>query len=234
MAVVLCYHKIGAGGRRLNVAAEDFERQVRWFGRRGWCAMTFAEVVRDRGARTVAFTFDDAYACTLDSAPWILNAVDFVGTFFVVPSVVGDSSRWDGDDAAPLADWSVLKHAHTNGHAIENHSLTHPRLGRLQLTDVRREIEAAANEIESRIGPRPTTFCYPYGDYSRTTMAALEEGGYEAACTVTTGLMNANTPKFEVPRLKIGYSDRIAGLMYKLYLRPRIERLAHRPSRTRD
>lgn len=203
---ILCYHRIGDSGRSLNVAEDDFTRQLRFLGRRYRLGL-----LRDfPQERTVVLTFDDVYVSTAEA----LLRASAVGTIFPVPKYVGGRSEWDGDSARPLADWDTLAALRDRGFELGNHTFSHADLSMNDSPE--EEIIQGAAEWE------PVTFAYPFGRYDQRAVDTLQGLGYRAGVTTATGIATEKSPRLELPRLKVSYSDRVAGLLYKLYLRPRL------------
>ncbi len=232
MIVVLGYHKVGAPifkkeDRRLNTSPEGFARQVNWFRRRGWQAPTPSQLANnhfDPKRNTVVFTFDDAYEKTVETAAPILQAAGFTGSFFAVSSMVGQNSQWDGDRGTPLADWPTLKKWAEQGFAIDNHSRTHCWNAKLSADELEAEVMDAEEAIFTKIGIRSKVFCYPYGFYNKQVLDILRKHDYTVSFTVKRGFVTPESPRLELPRVMVAYSDGLMGLLYRLYLRPKLGR----------
>jgi peptidoglycan/xylan/chitin deacetylase (PgdA/CDA1 family) len=216
---ILCYHKIGdPADRSLNVKEEDFRRQVGFLSRRGYRFRRLDEWPRLTEGSAI-LTFDDVYATT---AECLLRMPELTGTLFVVPSMVGGASAWDGDSARPLAHWGQVTALFDRGFEIGNHTYSHADLSKATNVEISREIEECEEALSSRFGGNPATLAYPYGRYDGRVMEALERKRYAAAVTTKSGIASIKGCPFELPRIKIGYSDGVAGLMYKLYIRPHL------------
>ncbi len=85
------------------------------------------------------------------------------------------------------------------------------------------EIAAAEEELVRRIGVRPKTFAYPFGRYGEVAVRAVRARGYLAAVTVRYGIASDRHDPHLLPRILISYSDGLAGLLYKLYIRPLLQ-----------
>ena len=153
-------------------------------------------------------------------APPILEGCGFRGAFYVVPSLVGLSSSWDGDQARPLAGWDELTSIADRGHELGNHTLTHPRLDGLPPSEQLVEIEAATKVMHAR-GIEVCTIAYPFGNYNDATFAAIDTAGIKVGLALgkrPVGTEPANC----LPRIVVGYSDNMAKLLYKIYVRPKL------------
>ncbi len=99
----------------------------------------------------IAMTFDDGPNETLTPKLLDLLAAHHIkATFFVI-----------GENAAAHPD--ILRRAVREGHEIENHSWSHPNLGKMSDESVRRELQKTDDAINAAIGTRPTLLRPPYG-----------------------------------------------------------------------
>ena len=67
---------------------------------------------------------------------------------------------------------------------IGAHTLTHPRLPKIDDAAATREIANSKTTLESMIGQKVTTFCYPGGAYNQTHVRMAQDAGYTYARTV--------------------------------------------------
>lgn len=243
------YHKVGAPVARrhdrfLNVSAAHFRRQMHGLAALGFHARPFSEVVEallcrhSLPPRTLAITFDDGYQCIGDVAAPILAEVGFQATVFVVSQGVGNLSVWDsleGRPIQPLLDWERLRGLAAAGWEVGGHTRSHPHLDHLDDAAAFAEIGAGREETETLLGEPILTFCYPYGHFNRRTPALVRRAGYLGACTVRSGLAQADSDPFLLPRVKVAYSDGMFGLLYRLMVRPSLPnvRFLRRSHRTR-
>jgi peptidoglycan/xylan/chitin deacetylase (PgdA/CDA1 family) len=217
---ILCYHKVGAvaeEGRRLNIEPELLDRHVRFFVRRGF-RIVLPDAYMFSAARAVCFTFDDAYSSALDNAVPIFERYDSRSAFFVVTSLVGASSSWDGELARPLAGWVELESAHSRGFMVGNHTHTHPRLAEIPAEKQVEEITTATALLCER-GLKGAAFCYPYGSLNGASKIIV---GADYAVGLALGKRPA-TPeddRLALPRIAVAYSDGLPKLLYKIHIRP--------------
>ncbi len=119
----------------------------------------------DRGDNIVSLTFDAAWGD--EDTPLlieILERYNVKATFFVVGEWV---------DRCPES----VKALAEAGHEVMNHSDTHPHLPALSHDEIRRELNACNDKIETITGVRPSLLRVPYGDYSDTVLTAAESLG---------------------------------------------------------
>ena len=221
--LLLCYHKVGPvaeNGRWLNVEGATLAAHARHFTRRGWGFRTASQApLRERG--TIGFQFDDTYASALRHGREILDPFGITATFWVVPSLVGMTSVWDGDRAASLAGWDDLTSARDTGHEIGNHTLTHPHLPTLDPGAQMSEIFQARQLLGARGFPGGTV-CYPYGEYDAGTLGAMLRLRCEAGFRLGKRPALPTDGLFQLPRIAVAYSDSVPKLLYKIWVRPRL------------
>ena len=167
--------------------------------------------------RCVCFTFDDAYASALSNAVPILEEFGGIGTFYAVASKVGQDSAWDGERSRPLASWNELRQAQSRGHEIGNHTLDHVRLAEVPFEEQKRQISEADRMLRQE-GIQPKSFCYPYGSLS--DHSAL--GDYRIGLGLEKRVACRSDDLLRLPRIIPSFSDSLALLLYKIYIRPKL------------
>lgn len=140
------------------------------------------------GTRLLALTYDDGpnepYTTQLLE---VLARYDARATFFLIGQFVAVRP----EIARSLVD---------AGHAVGNHTHTHPDLTTLPPAEVAGELEAASRAIEDATGTRPRLFRPPFGRRSRRILAAARALGmtpvmWRSACydwkaTSPAGIVN--------------------------------------------
>jgi len=221
-AVILCYHKVGPQseeGRWLNIEPLQLARHVQLFTRRNFEFVTATQLKSKEWGKWVAFTFDDAYTSAVSNAPALLEDVGGRGTFFAVPSLVGQSSSWDGELARPLAGWKALRELQASGHEIGNHTNTHPRLDSLSLTGQILEISEAQRRLLQE-GIETESVCFPYGNFNKETLSVIRECGMSVGLMLGKRVASSVDNRLCLPRVIVAYSDGVVKLLYKIYIRP--------------
>jgi peptidoglycan/xylan/chitin deacetylase (PgdA/CDA1 family) len=220
--VILCYHKIGfepEEGRFLNCSPSQLTSHAHYFQRKAWSSFLPRDLICQKKAG-ICFTFDDSYVSAVQNAPSILEQFGFCGAFYVVPSLVGQNSAWDGDQACPLATWDQLLSLVARGHELGNHTQHHPHLNQLSLQEQMTELKEASRGMHEH-GIEPASIAFPYGHYNDSTFSAME------SCGIKVGLALGKRPVSSepihcLPRIVVGYSDSVVKLLYKIYVRPKL------------
>jgi len=210
-------------GRRLNIEPRRLESHVRYFARRSSRFLLARDLVGPWPEKSVCFTFDDAYASTMANAPQVLERHRARGSFYAVPSKVGLSSDWDGEQARPLADWPLLREAQARGHEIGNHTFSHVHLPQLSPDEQSREIALAHQRLRDE-GLEPGSFCFPYGSLDASAIEAVQGAGYGVGLALRKRIATEEEDRLSLSRVVVAFSDSVPALLYRLHVRPLLRR----------
>ena len=199
--ICLCYHAVSADwAAPLAVTPARLEHQLSRLLRAGWVGATFTQAVLDPPApRTLAVTFDDAFASVLTQALPIVAKLGLTATVFA-PTAFMSVRRplaWDG-----IAHWSDTAHAHELlsmdwsdlralaelGWEIGAHTSTHPRLTGLEDRSLIDELAASRSACELAIGRPCLSVAYPYGAADGRVADAARAAGYLAGAALSGNL----------------------------------------------
>ncbi len=93
---------------------------------------------------------------------------------------------------------------HGGGMQIGAHTVTHPILASLPLSEARQEIAESREVLQAILGERVGLFAYPNGrpdhDYTPDNVRQVRELGFDAAVSTTWGAARAGTDCFQLPR----------------------------------
>lgn len=178
----LLYHHIAENTPdSTSTDPHNFAAHLDWLAENNynvWPASRLAAALHagDVPERTVAITFDDAYADILSGAAPLLEARNWPYTLFVATEPIGKPG---------YLTWAELRSLVGKGAEIGNHTVSHTHLQRRLDNESRtawrarviEEIEAAGATIEQELGKRPTLFAYPYGEYTGEVTAIVRQLG---------------------------------------------------------
>jgi peptidoglycan/xylan/chitin deacetylase (PgdA/CDA1 family) len=88
---------------------------------------------------------------------------------------------------------------------IGAHTVTHPVLAALSVSEQRREIESSKSMLEHITGKAVKSFAYPYGKrfhYSKATTSLVRDCGFVCGCSNFWGVVTTRTRRFELPRIQ--------------------------------
>lgn len=216
--LVLCYHAVSPSWTAdLSVGPEVFERQLSLLVRRGWRGTTFTEAVLEpKASRTLAVTFDDAFASVSKLAEPILSSFGLPATVFVPTAFMSRRQPllWDGIDhwqrtaaADELTgmDWTELAELADRGWEVGSHTRTHPHLTQLPEHALRHELETSLEECRDCLGRPCRSIAYPYGDVDTRVAEHARQAGYVAGASLSSSL--ARVGAFRWPRVGIYHCD---------------------------
>jgi peptidoglycan/xylan/chitin deacetylase (PgdA/CDA1 family) len=207
---ILTYHSIDSSGSVISLDVDTLARHAQFLSSGKVRVLPLTELVQDSDpGDAVALTFDDGFANFASEAWPRLRDHGLPATVFVVTERVGRDNRWqDKDDpivpTLPLLDWDQIGRLADEGVEIGSHSRSHPRLERIGRAQLSEEVAGSADDIEQRIGHRPTTFCYPFGGHDDGVVAAVE-ATYGAACTTELRVLGQGADPHQLPRLDCYY-----------------------------
>jgi glycosyltransferase involved in cell wall biosynthesis/peptidoglycan/xylan/chitin deacetylase (PgdA/CDA1 family) len=216
--LVLCYHAVSpTWSASLSLEPARLETQVSHLLDRGWQATTFAEAVVDPPARrTLAITFDDAFASVGRHAAPVLARLGVTATVFVVTAFaeLGTPLSWPGiEHWAETPDrheldslsWDGLRELSELGWEVGSHTRTHARLTRLDDEQLERELVCSREACDRALGGRCGSIAYPYGDVDARVGAAALRAGYHAGAALSRRLAPGGVDRY--PRVGIYHND---------------------------
>ena len=93
---------------------------------------------------------------------------------------------------------------------IGAHTMTHPVLSALPVSNQRDEIRQSKTHLEYLLGHRVTSFAYPHGlgaDYTQETITTVRESGFECACAAWPGTIGSGADVHQLPRFLVRDQD---------------------------
>lgn len=201
---ILLYHSVAPSGRPVRnewqVTAADFAADMAQFARSGRVALTattYAECLRGTRPlppRAGLITFDDGYADFAEVAMPILDEYGFPSTLFVTSGWLGRRGMLSAGSITALAGTRT---------EIGAHSVTHPHLDTVPGRMTRLEATRSKDALEALVGRPVTSFAYPHGSHSASTVSAVAGAGYDTAHAVKNALSHAGDDPFAVARYTV-------------------------------
>lgn len=222
-ASVLMYHSIGRNAAFFTVKTDDFVAQMEELSRSGKEVVTFSELVRrasrgDALENLVCISFDDGYLDTLEVAMPILRQHGMRATVFVIPGQMGETYTTSDGATLPLfsfEDWLRLRADEV--FEMLPHTMTHPELPTLSLSEAEQEIEQSHDTLETLLQRSvPKILSFPRGKYTYALCEWLEGAGWIAACTVEPGLWKREDSFFRIPRNSVDSQTTLARFRFFL------------------
>ena len=136
-------------------------------------------------------SFDDGFVSNYHVAQEVLNPENIKALFFVLPGLTDlphaeqrqkiANNIFDGkvtaealDHSLTLMSWQQILELRGQGHSVGNHGLSHKRLSLLTNTELKSEIEDAADILESKLGQLTPWYAYAFGDINSITAQSLD------------------------------------------------------------
>jgi peptidoglycan/xylan/chitin deacetylase (PgdA/CDA1 family) len=113
----------------------------------------------------------------------------------------------DGRPSHVILSWDEARRLACNGLIeIGGHTQTHALLRALPAPAQLEEIRGGRETLEAQLERLVDSFAYPFGrevDYTAETVALVRESGFTRACSNFPGLVQADTDRFQMPRLHV-------------------------------
>jgi peptidoglycan/xylan/chitin deacetylase (PgdA/CDA1 family) len=120
------------------------------------------------------------------------------------------------------ANWDQIREMNRNGIEMGAHTVSHPILTRIPLSQAEDELLRSKQKIEEEIGKPVGSFAYPNGgvdDFSPDVVSLVKKMGFELAFTLvngTTRYKDVRTNPLTIPRIFLGASDVLPRFAAKL------------------
>jgi peptidoglycan/xylan/chitin deacetylase (PgdA/CDA1 family) len=210
--MILMYHgveQVAQDPNELCVTPTRFSEQMTWLAECGLRGVSIGTLVaamragRERGL--VGITFDDGYVNVLENAVPELLQHGFTATMFIVSGRLGGTNEWDGEPVWPLMSAQQVAKVAAAGMEIGSHGVTHTHLTGLGAHRLRAEISESRSKLSELLGCPIRGFAYPYGSMDASARRAVQDAGYDYACSVVTPI--ADLGIMALPRIVFGQRD---------------------------
>lgn len=195
-------------GVNLSVSPEKFEEHLTWLKDNGYQTVfpNFFKNPEPLSFKPIILTFDDGYQDAYDNAFPLLQKYQMAGMFYLIIDKIGTPgySTWD----------EIIK-MQKAGMDFGSHTLTHPNLRNLTITNMKREIEGSKEILGQKIGQEITDFCYPSGKYDNEVLKELQMDNYQTAVTTNSGISSLKDNPFLLKRLRITDSTNVQAILGK-------------------
>jgi peptidoglycan/xylan/chitin deacetylase (PgdA/CDA1 family) len=127
--------------------------------------------------------------------------------------VMEQIKAWSGITSPDFADQKLLSPDEVlrlgQGPLIEigAHTVSHPDLTKLPTSEQETEIRQCKSYLEKLLNGPVTSFAYPHGSWSETTVNTVREAGYTCACTSLNDVVWNRSNCFRLPRFWAGDWD---------------------------
>lgn len=173
-----------------------FYEHMKWLYQNDYSTLLIDDLFTDNILeKSVVLTFDDGYINNYKLAFPILKEFNFVATFFIVPTFVGQENYISIDQITEMKEC---------GMKFESHSLTHPYLISLTEREIMHEVVGSKQRIQDIVKGEVKHFSVPYGFYNNYLIKCLKEAGYKSLVTENFGYYKyKDNPLHVLPRFTV-------------------------------
>jgi len=213
---ILMYHRVVSekpldSNFNIYVTAQELEEQLINLKKRGFTTLTFKDIANScHVKKPILLTFDDGYEDNHQNLLPLLKKYNMKATVFVLGNRKLLSNQWDaelGESVIPLMSDKQIKACHLSGQIeIASHGLNHHHLPELSKQALKEELLESKFNIESLIADEVVSFAYPYGDYKKREVQAVEQAGYLFGIGTVNGPLKCADDYYRIRRINM-FSD---------------------------
>lgn len=208
---IFMYHQIKNNSLGKNtISPYELESDLKYLSENGYNTISISQLINyvynddELPPNPVILTFDDGYLNTYVEVFPLLRKYNMKIVVSVIGKSLDDFSKVGHNDLKYYhMTWEQLKEmvdigcAEIQNHSYDMHKYTNDRVGCRQAMSenysnykiyLENDLIKLQNEIENKIGIRPTTFTYPFGAYSKSTASILKELGFKASLSCNYGI----------------------------------------------
>lgn len=213
---VLNYHSVTIDpGNVVVISPAKLQEQMAYLHNHGYTPVSLAafislmegQSIEAAPEKPVLLTFDDGYIDNYEQAMPLLAKYSFPATLFISPG----TSNQEG-----YLNWEQIKKMQEAGWDIQPHGMTHPHLPQFSADQQVYEILEARKQIEEKLGTKADVFCYPYGEYNKTTLKLLKDHEFRYAFTIEQGFATNQQSPYLLKRLFINGEESLKSFIRKL------------------
>lgn len=153
----------------------------------------------------IILTFDDGHMDTYTTAYPILKEFDMKAVIFVMGDRKLKYADWDPQEPerTPLMTDNQVLEMRKEGFEIGAHSMSHASLPTLAQNELKWEISACKEQIETLLNEKIYSFAYPYGGVNSFVESLVLQEDFRFGCGVYTGSPRFGDSIFDIRRLAI-------------------------------
>lgn len=200
---ILMYHHIA--DRKIQnpyfVSPQVFDQQMAWLKNNNYQVITYSDFyqalmkTKTLPPKAVVITFDDGDVDQYHNAVPILKKYGYSAMFYITTNFIGHEG-W--------MNWSMLQGMVDSGFEIGGHTMSHPNLAKLTLSNQMRELVVSKQILEKHLKTKVDFFAYPGGAVSTSTVSLLKEEHYLSAVTTRHSVFHSpNENPYLVSRIHI-------------------------------
>lgn len=186
----------------LDTTPYTFEQQLATLKDNGYTFLTakeFGEIIdgkRILPKRPVLLTFDDGYRDFYTDVFPLLQKYQVKVTVYMIAGFVGYKNNMTEEQLKEVAQSGLVD--------VGAHTVHHVELTSVDRKTAEKELRDGKAILESLLGMPVVSFAYPDGKYNEAVTELLMLAGYTTAVTTTPGIINGETNRFALLRLRPG------------------------------
>ena len=213
---ILMYHHVGIANhsRMDTVSPQRFEWHMAYLKKHRFNVLPLSTLVhiiqegKPLPRKSVVITFDDGYEDNYAQAFPVLKKYGFPATIFVITDVL---------NAKDYLSTAQMKEMSAHGIEIGSHTRAHAYLPGILGEKLVEEVKGSKDWLERELGVPIVNFAYPAGGFTEEVKQAVQDAGYESACTTNRGYDRFMRDTYELKRVRFSdQDDRIGYLWMKL------------------
>ena len=205
---ILCYHRFGEHGDRLEVSAARFKEQLNFLKEKDYRVIPLADLMGflrgERGLpkRAVVLTIDDGHRSIYQVAYPMLKEFGYPATLFVYSDYIDNGGLH----------WREIDEMVKSGLiSVQPHSKSHANLAVMQQGEsdagyrrrLRNEVNLSTDILRRRLRDKVAFYAYPYGDANPQVIQELRVNGLLLGLTVQSHANAAFSPPYLLRRTMI-------------------------------
>ena len=155
---------------------------------------------------TVGISIDDGHNSILKHAWPLLKKYNFPITIFISTDSIDSGYR-------NYLTWDEIRYLKSEGVSIGSHTKTHAHLHKLEINEIKNEIEYSNKRYLKELGEIPKLFAYPYGEANTEVIQIIKDYKFKSAFGQHSGVINETSDFDYLPRftlnMKYGSLERI-------------------------
>ncbi|HML32354.1 polysaccharide deacetylase family protein [Sporomusa sphaeroides] len=197
---ILAYHQVSSAAEIYSIDPADFEQQMQYLANHGYTAVSLSELFAAREGtgrlpeKPVIITFDDGYADNYLTALPIMEKYRMKSTVFIITGQVGQPE---------YLTWEQIRDMQARTTEIASHTHSHLALTQIDQAVAAQELRRSKQLLEEHLQQPVEFLAYPFGQYNRQTMAAVQQAGYRGACTGLPGLGTTAGDAYQLKRVNV-------------------------------
>jgi len=201
-AHVFVYHRFGDSKHAsTNTTLKELEKEFTYFKDNGYEVVKLSQIIEKVKNKEeipdnwVALTIDDSYKSFYENGLPIFKKYNYPFSLYVY---VEATQKGYGD----FMTWDELKDASKYGE-IGLHSYSHPHLTKISKQKVFNDTKKSFEVFEEKLGFKPKSYAYPYGEYNEQIKNTLKEFKFDYILNQSIGTINKNSDVYDINRIAL-------------------------------